>query len=930
MTDAQAAEQEFYSHYSWCLNPALTVADLFQRLCEELDRYPTLSGWQREESKANLYLFVCAVACTADDYLGLRWIDLKPVSKRVPKLRPLLASVQPVFDAVECAAKGGDAGVRRWRRVWNEAVEIVCRAIVAERANEAKHWMRLRSIASGAANTRLPQALLKRRMRLPEAFRAQDMAHFDVLTLIQRYCDSNPKKDEPIVIIGLRTAGAYFAPLMTEYLKSQGFSTVSWFSIRPKNGTGRFEARQLKAAARDRKRILLVDDYPSTGYTFRITFDLLNGFGIRSEQIAVLAPTHTAQPKWAQLAKIRPPIQVFTIHPDDLYKMSILNRAGVARLCSEYFGADGSKARVVDDPSIGTINRRLAEHSKDGHHVRDKRVFSIDFERDGQPAAGKRILFKSVGWGWLGYHAYFAGTRLDGFVPKVIGLRNGLLLSEWVEQTPPPAEVKDTMVNRVASYVAARSRRLPLPGDCRFERRTYRWTGCDDILNILRSAYGPYVNRLKLPALRKQLQKVVTSVPTLVDGRMNPEEWLHSAGGIFKTDFEHHNFGGGEFDIVDPAFDLAAAMFEFGFSKLEQQELLRRYIEESGDSTVEQRILLHKILCGTVAMQRATNAAIAGKDPLRNNERRTRARNFLVYSMSEFCAQFVRQPMQSLSWTQLLFFLDIDGVFDQELLGFPHATRRALEAIALLRAYDFTIVLNTGRGINDVRQYCEAYDFPGGVAEFGSVFFDAIRQREIPLIGGAGAEELAACRETIQQLPGVFLDSNYRFAIRLYRYKNGTTSGLSPEEVRAVLKSSGFSKLAYISRDADTYIVQRRTGKGAALRSVRRMVGSPDIPVTAIGDSKQDISMLAAADISYATGNCSPLLRKLSRQGNCRVVKQGYQSGLLAAVKHRVRQEGRRVAPELPHREGLIETLLQAADRGVIPQAVSALMWWST
>ena len=103
----------------------------------------------------------------------------------------------------------------------------------------------------------------------------------------------------------------------------------------------------MKAAARDRKRILLVDDYPSTGHTFRITFDLLNAFGIRSEQIAVLAPTHTAQPKWTQLAGIRPPIQVFTIHPDDLYKMSILNRAGVARLCSEYFGADGSKARVV-------------------------------------------------------------------------------------------------------------------------------------------------------------------------------------------------------------------------------------------------------------------------------------------------------------------------------------------------------------------------------------------------------------------------------------------------------------------------------------------------------------------------------------------------------------------------------------------------------
>ena len=38
-----------------------------------------------------------------------------------------------------------------------------------------------------------------------------------------------------------------------------------------------------------------------------------------------------------------------------------------------------------------------------------------------------------VGWGWLGYHAYLAGVRLSGFVPKTIGLRHGLLLTEWIE-----------------------------------------------------------------------------------------------------------------------------------------------------------------------------------------------------------------------------------------------------------------------------------------------------------------------------------------------------------------------------------------------------------------------------------------------------------------------------------------------------------------
>src|SRR5262249_24328083 len=437
MTDARAAEQEFYSHYSWCLNPALSVADLFQRFREELERYPTLSGWQREESKANLYLFVCAIACTADDYLGLPWINLKLFSTRVPGLRPLLSSLQPVIDIVESAVKTGDLRALQWRRLWNDVVETVCRTVISN-TNEAEEFEKLRLVVASLANKRLPEGLLKRRMLLREAFRAQDMSHFDVLTLIERYCETNPEKHKPTVIVGLRTAGAYFAPLMKEYLKSRGFSNVSWFSIRPKNGAGRLEGRQLKTAARDNKQVLVVDDYPSTGHTFRITFELLYSFGIRPEQIAVLAPTHTAQPNWARLARIDRPVRVFTIYPNDLYKMAVLQRAAVEQLCTEYFGADNGRPYVVDDPAIGMLNRRLAEHSKDGHHVRDKRVFAVGFGDDPQPLAAKRLLFKSVGWGWLGYHAYFAGTRLEGFVPEVIGLRNGLLLSEWLDQSPAP------------------------------------------------------------------------------------------------------------------------------------------------------------------------------------------------------------------------------------------------------------------------------------------------------------------------------------------------------------------------------------------------------------------------------------------------------------------------------------------------------------
>ena len=77
MTDTRADEQQFYSRYSWCLNPVLSVEDRLHRFRDELDSFEGLSGWQQEESKADLFLFTCAVACTADDYFALFRIDVE-------------------------------------------------------------------------------------------------------------------------------------------------------------------------------------------------------------------------------------------------------------------------------------------------------------------------------------------------------------------------------------------------------------------------------------------------------------------------------------------------------------------------------------------------------------------------------------------------------------------------------------------------------------------------------------------------------------------------------------------------------------------------------------------------------------------------------------------------------------------------------------
>ena len=99
-------------------------------------------------------------------------------------------------------------------------------------------------------------------------------------------------------------------------------------------------------------------------------------------------------------------------------------------------------------------------------------------------------------------------------------------------------------------------------------------------------------------------------------------------------------------------------------------------------------------------------------------------------------------------WSKRLFFLDLDGVFDCDALGFPHTTPSGLAALRLLRAHDVSVVLNTGRGVEDVRDYCRAYDLAGGLGEFGSVFVDAVAGRTLPPAAMAVATSTASAANT--------------------------------------------------------------------------------------------------------------------------------------------------------------------------------------
>jgi hypothetical protein len=65
--------------------------------------------------------------------------------------------------------------------------------------------------------------------------------------------------------------------------------------------------------------------------------------------------------------------------------------------------------------------------TNDERGARLKRIFEVHLETPQGRKEIRYVLAKSVGWGWLGYHAFLAGHRLSGFVPPILGLRDGIL-----------------------------------------------------------------------------------------------------------------------------------------------------------------------------------------------------------------------------------------------------------------------------------------------------------------------------------------------------------------------------------------------------------------------------------------------------------------------------------------------------------------------
>jgi hydroxymethylpyrimidine pyrophosphatase-like HAD family hydrolase len=835
--------------------------------------------------------------------------------------------------------------VRRRRRThvaaWREEWKANLRTYLQQWAAPGRDDRMLGPAASAMVSTLgmpLPDDLGQRRIRIPAAFRTQDLTHLDLFALAHVLSDQCPDRDRPILVVGLRTAGSYFAPLIQAWLTNAGYRDVDWVTTRPTRMLSGAERATLSACARRQALAVVVDEAPNTGGALANAVSMIRQTGFARSDVALLVPVHATRRDWANApaAAAIAGIRTLTLPPGEWRKPQWLAPDLVERRVREYFLARGYLgATVVHSSAAQWFNQQLRRASDEKFHTRLKQVFEVRLrDRDGA-AETRYVLAKSVGWGWLSYHAFLAADRLARFVPTTIGLRDGILYSEWLRPVRAVEHVdRPQAIATLASYVAARANRLRLNGDPADDvGRGDQHKGLTLLAAALSRASGwKPAAMLQRARIRHELARTPAPCPTLIDGKMRPHEWVVAGDTLRKTDFEHHGLGKTELNLTDPAYDLADAILHFALSPGEEHALLRQYAEQTGDRQVGARLFVHKLLAGTWARATAIDNLSDPRLVHRHEECHQQylaAGNFLVLQTARHCAGLSHRP-PAVQWGTPLVVLDIDGVLDKQIFGYPSTTAAGIHAISLLHAHGVAVAVNTARSLAQVQEYCDAYGFAGGVAEYGGIVWDAVTRRARRLVSADALDQLERVSTALADLPGVFLDRAYRCGLRAYTFERGTTVPLPTLLIRNLIARLGADQLTVHQTFVDTTVIPREVDKGHGLKALLDLAGRPDARTIAIGDSEADLAMFRVAHEAYAPSHIS--CRSAARLLGCRVMDRPFQSGLLQAVRHFLHAHEERCAqcrvvdPARMTDRTLFADLLAAADQAPWRLMVNALV----
>jgi hydroxymethylpyrimidine pyrophosphatase-like HAD family hydrolase/orotate phosphoribosyltransferase len=898
-------ELNFYCQYPWALNVYPTVNDIKGYLQREITRLEEVSEeWQAHEVATNIFLLSCALTQAVDDYLLGNRLDFSKAVKAIPALTRVASVVETGFT---CGQKARELRLRRlhhWRQRWSCAVIEFTRALQCEEASSKEVFAPSTALLTSLLSERLPSRLLTRRTRVPSAFHSQSLTPLDSQALARKFVSAFPDRQRPILVLGLRTAGSYFAPLVCAHLKREGYQKVDCVTARPTTGFSLWEAREIKRSARGSATVAIVDEPMTSGTTMVEAVRFLHRAGFKSRDIAALVPNHPARSGWTWSSKVKylpaTQITVLLLEGGEWHKRQLLRPEAVESRLQEYFLQRGYKSATLESgPELERYREQLRNLELQKGHIRFKNIYRVRLEDADGTAETRYVLAKSIGWGWLGYPAFLQAHRLSSCIPPVFGLRDGILYTEWIpEEVQLASETpsRSRLVDPLGSYVAARTRSLSLGLDPTADLAAQEEpTGLGLLSDPLSRAYHNKTTAgLKRGRLRDRLMRCGNPRPTLIDGRMQQIEWIRGPEGLLKTDFDHHGLGKPHLNAIDPAYDLAEAILYWDLSEEEESNLLDRYVEKSADAGVHQRLFLYKLLAGTWGTMQALEVLRLphlSRQHAEYNRRFLQANNFQTMQTTRFCGSLCRHP-RARNWHNPLVVLDIDGVLDAWIFEFPSTTAAGIKAVSLLHDHNFSVAVDTARSVTEVQEYCKAYGFVGGVAEYGSALWDAVRNREFVLVSSETLSELEKVKRALLEIPGAFVNDHYKYSIRAYRFEEERPGPLPTSLVQDVLTRLDVKLLKIHQTSSDTAILGKEIDKGTGLHALLAWTGTPNLDTVAIGDSDADLAMFRVAKRSFAPAQIK--CREEAQAVGCQIAGSSYQEGLLEIVQMLIHAGGER------------------------------------
>ncbi|PZR97557.1 MAG: hypothetical protein DLM67_07600 [Candidatus Nephthysia bennettiae] len=747
---------------------------------------------------------------------------------------------------------------------------------------------------------RLPRTLKTTPLRLPSAFLHLDTGPEDLQSIIAEVAERWPDRDRSVVVVGVRTAGSYLAPLGAACLRAAGRRDVRHLTVRPGQRWLPAERRALAEATAEDALVLIMDDPPKTWATVVRTARALMAQGIRRTSIVAALQTFPAT---------APP-------PTSLAALSMVLMPAERQHIHEALRPQAVKAALQDLLDGDEVVRGVTRLPFDPHpgaraHV--GALFEVRLSTDAGRPKNRLVYAQGAGLGYFGSQALAVSQRLEPFLPRVYGVRNRLLFRDWLpeELRLGLGERSDAVARAIVDYVSARARALPVGVDVsqRLRARPSLWRAVGRFLAQPFGRFQVMCWPLFEAGTRNLLQ---VSRPSVVDGRTGLANWFRQGPEVQtlrKIGFADGAFSAFDTYCYDPVFDLAGVAASSEREEL-RESLLRLYTAQTGMVVEPERWLLYQLV------------HLSGHDieaELRDPEMERRMSGRLQRYFSELLLADFRGASRG-----MLCGIDVDGVLESTPLGITAPGLQGTRALRALHAHGYRPLIVSGRSLGEVRERCQNYRAAGGVAEYGAAIYVTAEDRPIELVTRAERRLLDSLRSSMESLPGVVVDRAYDLAVRAYRLDSGGwRRGLREEQVEAALAGVEGTGIRAIRGHAQTDFMADRLTKATGLEALADQLGveteEPAWLAMAIGDTASDLPMLRLARLAFAPANADAGVR----EAGITVLKNAFQGGLTEAT---ARLLGHRPGscpacrdPALPDRSRLLLTLLSPPAQPSLP-----------